>query len=185
MNVNPWLVNWSAVWVGALTSLAMALILGLLGTVAGAAAPHTFSSWHSVTLVDLIVVIVTSFLAFVAGGWVAGKIAGHSYAEPSMLHGAVSWLVALPLLLASMAAGGGVAFGGWYGGLAGASPLVATATGATNGPEAIRNTALAALTSVLLGLIGAVIGGWLASGEPMTFTHHRTRSVASFRREAP
>ena len=25
------------------------------------------------------------------------------------------------------------------------------------------------------GLIGSVLGGWMASGEPMTFTHHRTR----------
>jgi hypothetical protein len=42
-------------------------------------------------------------------------------------------------------------------------------------PDAIRNTALAALLSLLVGLIGSVIGGWMASGEPMTLTHYRTR----------
>jgi hypothetical protein len=26
---------------------------------------------------------------------------------------------------------------------------------------------------LLLGLVGAVIGGWMASGEPMTFTYYR------------
>jgi hypothetical protein len=29
---------------------------------------------------------------------------------------------------------------------------------------------------VTLGLIGAVLGGWMASGEPMNFTHHRNRN---------
>jgi hypothetical protein len=177
MQFQPWPVNWSAVWVGALSSLAAALVFGLIGTVIGASAPHVFSSWHAVSLVDLIVVILAAFLAFVVGGWTAGKIAGHPYAEPSILHGAIAWLVALPLLLLVLAAGGGQAFGGWYGGLLGASPLVAAATSATTAPEVVRNTALASLTSILVGLIGAVIGGWIASGEPMNFSHHRTRTV--------
>jgi hypothetical protein len=42
-------------------------------------------------------------------------------------------------------------------------------------PKATRNSALGAVTALLLGLVGSVIGGWLASGEPMNFTHHRTR----------
>ena len=41
--------------------------------------------------------------------------------------------------------------------------------------KATRNAALGAATAMLLGLMGAVIGGWMASGEPMTFTHWRTR----------
>jgi hypothetical protein len=28
-----------------------------------------------------------------------------------------------------------------------------------------------------LGLVGSVIGGWMASGEPMTFTYYRTRAA--------
>jgi len=38
-----------------------------------------------------------------------------------------------------------------------------------------RNAALAAVTALLLGLISGVVGGWMGSGEPMTFTHYRTR----------
>jgi hypothetical protein len=91
-------------------------------------------------------------------------------------------LIALPLLLVALAAGVGPTFGGWYGGLVGASPLVAAATTATTTPDVIRNTALAALTSILIGLIGAVIGGWLSSGEPMTFAHYRTRTLTSTER---
>ncbi|MGA3037835.1 MAG: hypothetical protein ABSE64_10185 [Vulcanimicrobiaceae bacterium] len=182
MLVNPWPVNWSAVWVGALTSLAVSVILGLVATVIGVSTAHPFTSFHAVALVDLIAVVVGGFFAFVAGGWAAGKIAGFSHSEPSILHAAISWLLALPLLLLALAAGAGQAFGGWYGGLIGASPLVAAATSATTAPDVVRNTALAALTSILIGLIGAVIGGWLASGEPMTFTHHRARTLTSTER---
>jgi hypothetical protein len=38
---------------------------------------------------------------------------------------------------------------------------------------------VAAVTALLLGLVGGVIGGWMASGEPMTFTYYRTRPVRS------
>jgi hypothetical protein len=42
-------------------------------------------------------------------------------------------------------------------------------------PKATRNSALGAVTALLLGLLGAVLGGWMASGEPMSFTYYRTR----------
>jgi hypothetical protein len=51
-------------------------------------------------------------------------------------------------------------------------PAAAPAT-----PDVVRNTAMAALTSLLVGLIGSVIGGWMASGEPMTFTFYRKRNA--------
>ena len=43
-------------------------------------------------------------------------------------------------------------------------------------PKATRNAALGTVTALLLGLMGSVLGGWMASGEPMTFTHHRTQT---------
>jgi hypothetical protein len=48
-------------------------------------------------------------------------------------------------------------------------------------PKVTRNTALGAVTALLLGLVGSVIGGWLASGEPMSFTHYRTRRTLASR----
>jgi hypothetical protein len=47
-------------------------------------------------------------------------------------------------------------------------------------PKATRNGALGAVTAILLGLVGSVIGGWMASGEPMNFTHHLTRKPVYF-----
>jgi hypothetical protein len=73
-----------------------------------------------------------------------------------------------------VAASSEAAQGGWYGALstiaAGATPL-SDAEVAT----AVRNNALATAVAPLIGLIGAVLGGWMGSGEPVTFTHHRTR----------
>jgi hypothetical protein len=74
-----------------------------------------------------------------------------------------------------LAAGAGTALGGWYGGLI-ASPIGAAAA-APAAPDIVRNTAMAAITSLLVGLIGSVIGGWMASGEPMTFTFYRKRNA--------
>ncbi|MBV8423707.1 MAG: hypothetical protein JO349_00835 [Candidatus Eremiobacteraeota bacterium] len=176
MVLNPWPVNWSAAWVGALASFSTALILGLIATTLGGATPNPFD-FHKVALISLIGVIVASFFAGAAGGWVAGKISGHAYSEPSILHATIAWAITLPMLLAALASGAGDALGGWYGGLHAVSPVVATATTAANTPDTLRNTSLAALTSILVSLVGAVVGGWMASGEPMTFGHHRTRTL--------
>jgi len=42
-------------------------------------------------------------------------------------------------------------------------------------PRAVRNSALGAATALLLGLVGSVLGGWLACGEPMSVMHYKTR----------
>jgi hypothetical protein len=170
-----WGVNWSAVWVGALAALTASLIFGLIGTAVGATSIEKFSSFQTISRIDVAMVICSAFFAFVIGGWVAGKITGAKHSERTILHGSIAWLVATPLLVVMLALGAGNAFGGWYGGLV-ASPLgAAVAQPAT--PEVVRNTALAAITGLLVGLIGSVIGGWMASGEPMTFTHHHKRNA--------
>jgi hypothetical protein len=171
----PWGVNWSAVWVGALAALTASLVFGLIGTAVGATSIEKFSSFQTISRIDVAMVICSAFFAFVIGGWVAGKITGAKHSERTILHGSIAWLVATPMLVVMLALGAGNAFGGWYGGLV-VSPFgAAVAQPAT--PEVVRNTALAAITGLLVGLIGSVIGGWMASGEPMTFTHHRKRNA--------
>lgn len=170
-----WAVNWSAVWVGALAALVAALIFGLLGTTVGATSVEKFSSFTTITRIEVAMVICSAFFAFVIGGWVAGKITGAVRSERTILHGAIAWLVATPVLVLLLAVGAGNAFGGWYGGLV-LSPFSAQVAQAPT-PAAVRATALAAITSLLIGLIGSVIGGWMASGEPMTFTYHRKRDA--------
>jgi bacteriorhodopsin len=112
-----WRINWGAIWVGALAALSAALIFGLLGTALGATSSEKISSWHTISMIDVSVIVCAAFFSFVIGGWVAGKITGARHSEPTILHAAIAWLVATPILVTMLAAGAGTAFGGWYGGL--------------------------------------------------------------------
>jgi len=204
-----WPVNWTAVFVGALASFSMVLLFGLVGIALGAylvGPEHRLVDLKKLGFLTLIFSVCGAFFSSALGGWVAGKIAGILHSEPAMLHGAIVWLVAVPLLVAAAGLGGASLLGGWFAGL-GASP-VSTATpyvrpdppvvGATDAdiaayreqqaeynqnvkkwneesPRVMRNSALGAATALLLGLVGSVVGGWMASGEPMDFAHHRTR----------
>lgn len=215
---HHWPVNWSAVWVGTLAALAVALILGLIGIAVGAhllGPENRVVDLHKMSIGALIFSVCAAFFAFVAGGWTAGKIAGILRSEPAMVHGAIVWLVAVPLLLVLASITGGSFFGGWYAGLAGTpawgspaglpferpEPPGSSATEPERAqyrsamdeysrnvqtwkketPKAARNSALGAVTALLLGLVGSVLGSWMASGEPMNFTYYRTRHHATNR----
>jgi hypothetical protein len=170
-----WPVYWSAVWVGALTALVIGLILGLTSSAVGAHEAGRLASFHKVGIIALCFAVGGAFAANAVGAWVATKIAGILRAETAMLHGAIVWLVAVPILVGFAALGAGSLFGGWYGGLAG-TPVWASSAAGTTDPAVLRNEALAALTAILVGLIGAVLGAWAASGEPMTFTYSKHRN---------
>jgi hypothetical protein len=181
-----WPINWSAIWVGALSALAVALIVSLVASALGAqqfGGGGKIAKWSDVGLAALVFAILGSFFSFVVGGWVAGKINGFRRAETDMLHGAIVWLLTLPLFVGLAAVGAGTLFGSWFGGLAGV-PVWATQTSVSADPNAAaaaRNAALFAVTALLIGLVGAVLGGWMASGEPMSL---RLRSrAASVRHE--
>jgi hypothetical protein len=206
---SHWPVSWSAVWVGALAAVAAVVLFGLIGTALGAhflTPEHRVVDLRKLSFGALAFSVISAFLAFVIGGWVAGKVAGILRAEPGMLHGGIVWLVAVPLLVLLAALGAGSSMGGWFGGMASSPnsnastapyerpvPPDLNATEAEraqyrseladynrkvqqwrdDAPKVARNSALGATSALLLGLIGSVLGGWMASGEPMTFTHYR------------
>src|SRR4051794_41517302 len=95
-----WPVAWTAVWVGALTALAVGLIIGLLGFALGANEVGRYVDWKKIRLIGAIFSIGGAFFAFVAGGGAAGRVGGLTSSRPTMLHGAIVLLVALPPLLA-------------------------------------------------------------------------------------
>src|SRR5919202_4318095 len=173
-----WPINWSSIWVGALSALAVALIFGLAAIAVGAhqvGPAANKPTTGALGLATLIFSVFGAFTAFVVGGWVAGKINGYRHAETDMLHGAIVWLVAVPVLVALAAFGAGNFFGTWFGGLAGTPVFVTPASNVGADPNAAasaRNAALGAVTGLLIGLVGGVIGGWMASGEPMTLSYH-------------
>jgi hypothetical protein len=181
-----WPVAWSAVWVGALAALAAALVIGLIGLALGAhelVPPRRVVRVRDFGLGAAVFSVVGALLAFGAGGWVACKIAGIRRTEPAMLHGAIVWLLAVPILLVVAAMGAGGYFGGWYGGLAGTPSWVTPPSGPIDPDAAMaaRNSALGAITALLLGLVGSVIGGWLGSRKPMASYDDRTPPVTAGR----
>jgi hypothetical protein len=165
-----WPINWSAIWVGVLAALAIALIISLIGAALGAHEVGRVAKWSDIGLGTLVFAIIGGFFSFVVGGWVAGKINGFRHAETDMLHGAIVWLVGVPLLVVLAAVGAGALFGPWFGGLAGVPAWVNQNQAAAdpNAAAAARNGALLAVTALLVGLAGSVLGGWLASGEAMS-----------------
>jgi hypothetical protein len=171
-----WPLDWGAIWVGAMAAVAAALLIGLIGIAVGAHHVGTRPARLSdLTLAGLVFSVIGAFFSFVLGGWAAGGIAGTRRADHASLQGAAVWLVALPMLVILAALGAGGFFGAWIGGLAG-TPVWAASSGVTPDPDAAlaaRNSALGAVTALLIGLMGGVIGGWLASGEPMTFADRR------------
>ncbi|HZZ82209.1 MAG TPA: hypothetical protein VFE62_27170 [Gemmataceae bacterium] len=179
-----WPVNWSAIFAGTLAAIAVALIAGLAGTAVGAQMlehGEHLASWRRVHFGGIIWAVCSAFLSFVVGGWVAARITGHPRPETGMLHGAMAWLVAIPVFVAIGALGAGGYFGTWYAGLT-TSPAWVHATPALPATEVaaiVRNNALGAITALILGLIGSVIGGWMASGHPMTFWNTDKSEAAS------
>jgi hypothetical protein len=174
-NWAHWPVYWSGIWVGVLAALATALVIGLAAIAVGAhqvsPAPR-IARWGDVGLGALVFVVAGAFFAGVVGAWVAVRIAGIRRSEPAALHGAIVWLVGVPIMLLLAALGAGGFFGGWYGSLAG-TPAWASPAAVSVDPlaaTAARNGALGALTALLVSLIGSVLGGWMASGEPMAVT---------------
>src|SRR5207245_9136363 len=142
---RPWPVVWSAVIVGALSALAVGLVIGLIGFSVGAHEVSKAASWKNVRLITLMFHIGGACFAFVVGGWVAARIAGFRRAEPAVLHGAIAWLVTLPILMLLAATGTLASYGGWLGSLAGfhaTPPAVSPATGMA---AARRKPALAEL----------------------------------------
>ena len=175
---RAWPVAWSAIWVGALSALAVGLIFGLIGTAIGAhQVGKKIVNLHDLSFWGLVFSVAGAFFSFVVGGWVAASIAGLRRAEDAALHGAISWLVAQPMFLVLGALGAASFFGTWYSGMGG-TPVWASASSVTADPNAAliaRNSAIGVVTAMLIGLIGSCVGGWLGSGEPMSLTYRRAK----------
>ena len=179
---TPWPVSWSAIWIGALVALAVGMIIGLIGT-RGRRARRVALCRLGQAPADRHRVRRGGVVLRLRGRRMVGRaVAGIERAETAILHAGIVWALGIPLLIAMAAFGASGLGGGWYGALAGTPAWVAAVPPAD--PEiarAMRNTALASVVALLIGLMGAVIGGWMASGEPMTLTYYRRRDLTTRR----
>jgi hypothetical protein len=175
---SGWHLDWGAVWVGALTMLIAAVLFSFIATAVGAqkAVDARVLKWAEVPIVTLIFSVFGAFLASAIGAWVAGRMSGARLAEPAILHGVAAWLVVMAMVIFLAALAGAHALSGGY--LGSMTPPGAPApTGAAVDPNAaiaIRNAAVGSILGILIGLMGAVVGAWIASGERLdSLAHYR------------
>lgn len=174
VEASAWPVSWSGLWVGMLAALATGLVIGLVGTALGA---HQIAAGRTNRpgLLMIVFSVGGAFFANAVGGWVAAAVAGIRRSETGMLHGAIVWLLGVPVLLVLGGLGTTGYLGAWYSVFGPASAADAVAA---------RNAALGGVTALMIGLVGSVIGGWMGSGEPMTFRVARRDEFEARRRRA-
>src|SRR5258705_10189929 len=72
----PWPLSWSAVWVGTLSAVALALVFGLVALAVGAhRVGQPLRTGHEGSFLALVFSVLRSFLAFALGGWGAAQVA--------------------------------------------------------------------------------------------------------------
>jgi hypothetical protein len=174
-----WHLSGSAVWMGALAGLVAAVLFSLLAIAVGAhkSVDDRVLKFADLAPATIIFGVLGAFLASLIGGWTAGRIAGARRAEPAILHGVAAWLLSMGIVILLASLGGANVFAGGYLGYL-ASPGAPAPANVPIDPStaiAIRNAAASAIVAILVGLMGATIGGWMASGEPMHPYHYRTR----------
>lgn len=105
-------LSWGAIVAGAVTALALQVLLSMLGTGIGASTVDPLAGGGSPTAAAFGIGAalwwgLSSLLALLAGGWVAGRLSGMTRSGDGGLHGMLTWAVALlaTVYLVSSAAG--------------------------------------------------------------------------------
>ena len=89
-------ISWGAILAGAITALALVLLLNLLGVAVGAmlidpAAAEAGPSVGTLGIGAAAWAIISLLVAIFAGGWVAGRLAGAPEPTDGMIHGWLTW----------------------------------------------------------------------------------------------
>jgi len=194
-------VRWGPIIAGLLTALTTLLLLSLLGlaiglttvnagTAAAQGAPPADAGRNSAIWAG-----ISGLLAFLLGGYVAGRTASVFKRGWGALNGALVFMLAVPLILWLAGQGLGAVLGS-LGSLSGAlasnpaaTQAAQSAAGQAQGAaqnvspvdvaraaEGARNTAWGTLIGALLGLGASALGGYLGTRQP-TVTERTTRRL--------
>jgi hypothetical protein len=160
--------------------LIAAVLFSLIATAVGAqkAVDARVLKWADVPIATIVFSVFGAFLASALGAWVAARMSGARLAEPAILHGVVAWLVVMAMVITLAALAGAHSFAGGYLGQMtppGAPAPTSPAPVDPNAAIAIRNAAVGSILGILIGLMGSVVGAWIASGERLdSLAHYRT-----------
>ena len=175
-----WHLDWGAVWIGAFAMLVAGVLFSLIATAVGAqkAVDARVLKFADVPFVTIAFSVFGAFLASAIGAWVAARMSGARLAEPAILHGVAAWLLLMAIVVTLAALAGAHSFaGGYLGNLTPpGAPAPAGAAVDPNASTAIRNAAVGSVLGILIGLMGSVVGAWIASGEPLGDLAHYRRA---------
>jgi hypothetical protein len=172
-------VWWSAIFAGTFFGLGIMVILSFFGLAIGAAIAGPRGATQGVTAWAGIWSLVTAFVGFLAGGWLAARLSGSQARPDGRLHGLVVWgLGSVAILYFAMTTTTRVA--GILTALStnlgmSAAPGTAVAPGTVEGITVTAATW--ALFVAICGLFGGIIGGH-AGGYTEAASVTRIRRVA-------
>jgi len=182
-------VRWGPIWAGLLAAFFTLLVLSLLGLAIGASTVNMGAAVQrtgnqNAGSYSAIWAGISAILAFLIGGYVAGRTAAVHERGWAALNGALVFLLALPILLWLASQGLGALIGNANhiaGGLGiTLGQLGTTATGAVKSitpaqaqqaADTARNTAWGTLIGLLLGCGAAALGGTLGTRHAARDTH--------------
>ncbi len=182
-------VRWGPIWAGLLSAFFTLLVLSLLGLAIGASTVHTGAAAQGGGNQDAgsysaIWAGISAIIAFLIGGYVAGRTAAVHERGWAALNGALVFLLALPLLLwlasqglgalignANHIAGGlGITLGQLGNTVTGTARSITPAQ-AQQAADTAHNTAWGTLIGLLLGCGAATLGGTLGTRHAARDTH--------------
>ena len=137
LNAVPTLrISWGAIAAGAVTALAVQILLAMLGTGIGAStvdamAPGGTSSATALGGGAAIWWVITSLVSLMVGGWVAGRLSGVTRTAEGGMHGMLTWAVAVLAMVYLVSSAAGSLVRGAAGVLGTAATVTATGAAAT------------------------------------------------------
>jgi len=161
-------IRWGAIWGGLITAIATFLLLTTAAVAIGAVAVDAGADPETGSMASGIASAVIALLAFLAGGFVAGRTAGVIGRGYGALNGFLVWALGIVLILALAAMGLGSLFGAsgdlfaQYRQLGSPQPEGVDPNAIVEG---IRNGSIGAFVGMVLPAIAATIGGLLGSRE--------------------
>jgi hypothetical protein len=182
-------VRWGPIWAGLLSAFFALLVLSLLGLAIGASTVNTGaavqgSGNQNAGSYSAIWAGISAIIAFLIGGYVAGRTAAVHERGWAALNGALVFLLALPILLWLATQGLGALIGnashiasglgvnlGQIGATASGAAKTITPAQAQQAADTARNTAWGTLIGLLLGCAAAALGGTLGMRHAARDTH--------------
>lgn len=162
-------VRWGAIWAGLLTAIGIFMLLTTAAIAIGAVAVDSGAEGETASTASGIASAVIALLAFLAGGFVAGRTSGVVGRGYGALNGFLVWALGVVIILGLAAMGLGALFGAagdlfaQYQQMGSPQPQGDVDEAAVI--EGIRNGSIGAFLGMLAPAVAATVGGLLGSRE--------------------